>query len=265
MTRILRTALLVFAAIGLTAAASAQYVPGQQPVLFSPYQPPAQSTTAVTQTTATLSTSALKSGIIEVTGTLTAAVAAPVITGTTTSIATYTLAASTDTFSGLVAVSVSGVATPCAVTLPAYTSLSAAVTAFNANTNCNTTNGLTASTSGATFVLTQGGSSLAITNNGSALVDNKAWTGTWAIQGSIDNGVTWVSLPTAALPTTSNIISTTAVTQATAVTTQASTSQSFYVVSLAGFNRFHFVTSSTYTTGLVETFRLSGVPVGGYL
>jgi hypothetical protein len=65
-------------------------------------------------------------------------------------------------------------------------------------------------------------------------------TVTWAIKGSIDGGVTFFSLPTAAIPTTTVPITTTAVTQTT-------TASALYVVNLSGMTNVEFVTSGTFT------------------
>lgn len=247
--------------IGLTLAAHGQQQwPGDSTYTYSlnaAYT--AQTFVAASVTGATIKIASGRSGIIEINGTgPSAAVAAPVITGTTTSIATYTVNASGDSIGGTIAVSVATLGS-CTVTIPAYTTLAGAVTLFNAAA-CATTTGLTASTTSATLVLTQGGVSLAISNNGSALTDYKAWTSTWSIQGSVDGGVTWFSLPTAVMPTTSVPITTTALTQATAVTTQAgSTYSSFYVVNLVGLSAVRFTTtSSSFTaTGITPLLALS--------
>jgi hypothetical protein len=74
----------------------------------------------------------------------------------TYSTATYTLAGSSDTFSGSLNLQVGAGGTPFSVSIPAGTTLAAAVTLLNANTAFFTTNLLTASTAGATLIITGG-------------------------------------------------------------------------------------------------------------
>jgi hypothetical protein len=65
-------------------------------------------------------------------------------------------------------------------------------------------------------------------------------TVTWAIQGSIDGGVTFFPLNTAAI-----------LVPGTVAATETSTANGLYVVNLAGITNVRFVTSSTFTaTGL---------------
>ena len=93
MNKFFRSALLALTVAVCASASFAQYVPGAQPIVFPTYQPAGQTFHSVTaQTGASLTSSSLRSAIIQVAQTgPTAAVAAPVITGTTTSIpATFT-------------------------------------------------------------------------------------------------------------------------------------------------------------------------------
>ena len=69
---------------------------------------------------------------------------------------------------------------------------------------------------------------------------NALTTVTWAIEGSMDGGVTWQALPTAAFPTVS-LPSTLAASETTTV------SGTFYLVNVAGFTNYRFVTSGTFT------------------
>lgn len=81
-------------------------------------------------------------------------------------------------------------------------------------------------------------------------------TVTFAVQGSMDGGATWFSLPTATYPTTA-APSTLAVTQTATATTQ-------YVVNLAGITNVRFVTSGTFTATSV-TLQLTASANKGYL
>lgn len=84
-------------------------------------------------------------------------------------------------------------------------------------------------------------------------------TGVWSIQGSVDGGTTWFSLPTASYPTTSVPITVTAVTQTT------TTVPSRYVVSLSGLTNFRFITTSGTFTGTSLSLSMTATSNGGYL
>jgi hypothetical protein len=104
------------------------------------------------------------------------AVAAPTIVPSAAAInttATYTLAQSTDTLSGTLKLQVTGSAA-FTVTIPLGTTLGAAVTLLNLNTAFATTNSLTASTAGATLIVTGAvgtGGSKTLIDNASTLLD----------------------------------------------------------------------------------------------
>ncbi len=82
-------------------------------------------------------------------------------------------------------------------------------------------------------------------------------TVTWAIQGSIDGGVTWQALPVAAFPTTA-LPSTLAASETTTAT------GTFYLVNVAGFTNYRFVTSGTFTATSVG-FKLTASQYKGLL
>jgi hypothetical protein len=259
--RALKALFGAFIALGFACAAAAQYVPGAQPVVYPTYQPAATNFTAASQNGTAFTSTALRSAVIvAVQNGPTPAALTGVVSGTTTSVETWTTNAATDTIGGTVAVTPSGLSA-CTITFPAYTTLASAVTLFNANTVCNSTDGLTASASTNHFILTQGGVSLTITDNGSTLVNYKASTATWALQGSIE-GVNWFAVPTAALPTTSVPVTTTAVSQATATTTQTAATMSYaYMANISGWNHFRFATTSgTFTASSALSLAFSGTP-----
>jgi hypothetical protein len=264
-SRIFRVLTAALVALGLASFASAQYTPGAQPVVYPTYQPAASAFTAASQTGTAFTSSGLRSAVIvAVQNGPTPAALTGVVSGTTTSVETWTLAGTADTFGGTINVTPS-TKSLCSITIPPYTTLAAAATLFNANTTCFTTDGLTATTGSGTFILTQGGVSLTITDNGSTLVDYKASTATWNLQGSID-GVNWFSVPTAALPTTSVPITTTAITQATATTTQTAATMGYaYVANVAGWNHFRLsTTSATFTATSTLSLAFSGSPLQSF-
>src|ERR1035437_115090 len=130
---ILLTALV---ALGLGSMASAQYVPGAQPVVYPTYQPAASAFTAASQTGTAFTSSALRSAVIQVVGQPLTAAMTGVVSGTTTSIETWTSAATGDAISGTINVTPL-TKVPCVFTFPVGTSKASAVTLFNANTTCN--------------------------------------------------------------------------------------------------------------------------------
>lgn len=259
-----RCLIVALLALGVASIAWAQSVPGAQYVVYPTYQPKASAFTAASQSGTAFTSSALRSAIVQAVQSGPSAALTGVITGSTTSIETWTVVNANDTIGGTINVTPSGLS-QCLFTIPAYTTLSSAVTLFNANTTCNSTDGLTASVSTSHFILTQGGTSLTIADNGSTLTDYKASTATWALQGSID-GTNWFALPTAAMPTTSVPITTTAVSQTTATTTQTAATMAYaYVANITGWNHFRFVTTSgTFTASSTLSLSFSGVPHSTY-
>jgi len=81
-------------------------------------------------------------------------------------------------------------------------------------------------------------------------------TVTFAIQGSIDGGVTWFNLPTAAYPTTAK--------PSTLAVTQTAAAPTLYVVNLSGITTVRFVTSGTFTATSVAV-KLTASSNQGYL
>jgi hypothetical protein len=75
-------------------------------------------------------------------------------------------------------------------------------------------------------------------------------TATWQLQGSVDGGVTWNNLPTAAYPTTTLPITTTAV-------SQTSTAAGLFVVNLSGMTNLRFATTSGTFTGTSLSLKLT--------
>jgi hypothetical protein len=264
MRQLLRIAVLALIAVTLTVTASAQYVPGAQPVVFTTFQTASQSFTATNQFGTAINTTGLASGIIEANITNPAtpyAVAAPafVASGVSTySTLTYTAQNTTDFIGGTLKFSYAGGPT-ITVTIPWGSTLTQAAAAINANPTANAACPATVST--ATIVLTgvaygTGGTKNCV-DQGSTLTDTLAVSVVWGLQGSIDQGVTWSPIPTAAMPTTAQP-------STTAITETSATPAVFYLVNLAGWNKIRFVTSSTFT-GTTATFRISAVGLKGEL
>jgi hypothetical protein len=263
-SRIFRVLTAALVALGLVSFASAQYVPGAQPVVYPTYQNSTTTATATNQFSTPLITTGLASGVIEVTVNNPATlyvVAAPAFVASavsTYSTLTYTSQNTTDFLSGTLKFSYAGGAT-ITVTIPWGSTLTQAAAAINANPTANAACPATVST--ATIVLTgvaygAGGIKNCV-DQGSVLNDTLAVSVPWNIQGSVDGGVTWVQLPTAAMPTTAQP-STTAITQTTAVPVN------WYLINFAGFNRLRFVTTGTFT-GASAAFTVSAVPLKGEL
>lgn len=83
-------------------------------------------------------------------------------------------------------------------------------------------------------------------------------TATWKIQGSADGGTTWTDLPTAAYPTTSVPITTTAV-------SQTSTAAGLFCVNLSGMTNVRFATTSGTFTATSLSLKLTASSNAGYL